>query len=206
MSSEAYHRGELAIARDPSHPAHILPPPLPSGSRVLDVGCGAGQTLLSAYPDARCVGVDVDLEALTLGTQWAPGVAFIQSAAEALPLADGSFDAVVARVSLAYTDISASLREARRVLKPGGTLWMVLHPASIPLAAARTGGPKAWLFFAYIALNSTLFHFTGRTFRLAGRRETFQTASGMRRALRRAGFRDIQVSRAHHFVITATAV
>jgi hypothetical protein len=35
--SEEYHRRELKIALDPSHPTHILPPPVPPSVRVLDV-------------------------------------------------------------------------------------------------------------------------------------------------------------------------
>lgn len=65
--SEQYHRGELKVALDPSHPAHILPPGLPRSHAVLDIGCGAGQTLIAAYPDRISYGVDVDVEALKLG-------------------------------------------------------------------------------------------------------------------------------------------
>src|SRR3954452_15198821 len=62
-----YDESELEIALNPNHPRHILPPALPSSFKVLDVGCGAGQTLLAAYPDRQTVGVDVSREALKAG-------------------------------------------------------------------------------------------------------------------------------------------
>src|SRR5262249_18921537 len=118
--SEAYHRGELAVALDPSHPSHILPPPLEARQLVLDVGCGAGQTLIAAYPDRVSFGLDIDRAALKLGRSLTDRVHFVCARAEALPWPDNSFDLVTARVSLAYTDIGRSLQEIRRVLKSGG--------------------------------------------------------------------------------------
>ena len=57
-------------------------------------------------------------------------------------------------------------------------------------------GRKDWrglIYLAYVALNGLLFHFTLRTCALFGRREYWQTASAMRRVLRKYGFKDIQV-------------
>ncbi len=204
--SEQYHLGEWEVAQDPSHPAHILPPPLPADCRVLDVGCGAGQTLTAAYPDRLTFGIDIDLSALRLGQTLTKDVAFACSQAEALPFRPGEFDFVTARVSLAYTDISRSLQEIRRVLKPGGSLWMTLHPFTIPWEQAKTSGWKGKLLFAYIVLNSALFHLTQRQFPLFGKYESFQTESGIRRALQRCGFSDIAVEQGRHFLVTARAV
>ena len=201
--SRSYHEGELEIAQNSTHPAHILPPDLPPGATVLDIGCGAGQTLIAAYPGRRTVGLDLDIEALQLGQSWTSDVQFICSSAERLPFADQTFDAVIARVSLAYTDLSRSLSEARRVLKETGLLWMVLHPPSIPLKTARQGGGKAWVFFLYISLNSLLFHLSGRMVPFLGRYESFQTVGGITRALERNRFTDITISQGRHFVVAA---
>ena len=67
-NSPEYHLAELALARATSDPRRILPD-IPAGARrVLDIGCGAGQTLLAcAAEDRRSVGVDYDFEALRLG-------------------------------------------------------------------------------------------------------------------------------------------
>jgi ubiquinone/menaquinone biosynthesis C-methylase UbiE len=203
--SAEYHLGELEVARDPTHPGHVLPPPTSPGNLVLDVGCGAGQTLIAAYPDQDSFGIDVDLAALELGRSLASRITFVQGRAEALPFANGQFDLVVARVSLAYTSIPQSLKEIRRVLKPGGKLWMALHTFAVPWEAARRSNWRGKIFFGYIVVNSLLFHLVQREFALLGRHESFQTEHGMRRALQRIGFSEIQVTHQPHFVITARA-
>jgi len=200
----AYHLRELKIAFDPSHPQHILPPAVPIPARVLDIGCGIGQTLLAAYPDQVTFGLDVDFDALKFGTTIAKNVRFVCGLAEALPYRSGEFDFVVARVSLAYTNITPSLMEIRRVLKPSGRVWMTLHTFSI----ARQGRRRDWkgkLFLAYVILNSALFHLVQRQFSVGGRCESFQTERGITLALRRAGFGDIAISRGDHFLVTAQA-
>ncbi|MEP6715422.1 MAG: class I SAM-dependent methyltransferase [Terriglobia bacterium] len=201
--SENYHLRELAIALDASHSAHILPPPLPPSDRVLDIGCGAGQTLIAAYPDRISFGLDIDFDALKLGRSLAENVRFVRARAEALPWRDGEFDLVIARVSLAYTDIAASLLEVRRVLRDGGQLWMTLHPFAIPWKQAVSGNYKGWILFGYILMNSILFHFTQKQFSFRGKFESFQTDGGLTRALRRSGFEQISISRGRHYLVTA---
>jgi SAM-dependent methyltransferase len=199
----AYHKTELQIARDPSHPAHVSPPASAREGLVLDIGCGAGQTLLTAVPRRFAVGLDIDAAALSLAREWSTGAEFVCGRAELLPFPDAQFQNVWARVSLAYTHLTRSLPEIRRVLKPGGSVWMVLHGFSIPWNAAKSGGPRWWIYFAYILLNSALFHCCGKMFGIAGRYESFQTQSGIERALARLGFHDILIHRAKHFVVTA---
>lgn len=204
-SGAAYHEQELSIAQDPSHPAHELPPAAPPGARILDIGCGAGQTLIAAYPGRLTFGLDTDLAALQLGRKWTSSVAFACGQAEALPYRSAEFDLVVARVALAYTEISRSLREIRRVLKPNGTVWMTLHPWSLCLSQARRANWKERLFFAYVAVNGVCFHMLQEQFSLFGRQETFQTEWGIRRALDKAGFRDVEIDRRRRFLVTARA-
>lgn len=201
--SEDYHLGELRIAQDPDHPSHILPPPAAPGARILDVGCGAGQTLHVAYPGEETFGIDIDVSAMTLGQRIAPEVTFVAGRAEHLPFTDVFFDQVVARVSLAYTNIPESLREIFRVLKPEGTLWITLHDPAVPWASAKQSNWKGKVFFAYIVLNSLTLHFLGREFSFFRRYESFQTSGGMTRLLQRAGFVEIMIERGRHFVVTA---
>ena len=201
--SENYHLEELRVATDPSHPSHQLPPAAHSGAHILDVGCGAGQSLIAAYPGRVCFGLDPDLGALRLGQSLTDDVRFACGAAESLPYRSAEFDLVIARVSLAYTDISASLREIRRVLRKDGRLWITLHPFKHSWNQARQANVKGWLFFAYVLANSVLFHLLQRQFSLFGRQESFQTRRGIVRALRRAGFQDIQVEQKAHFLVTA---
>ena len=201
--SEDYHRGELKIALDPSHPAHILPPSLPRSRRVLDIGCGAGQTLIAAYPDRVSFGLDIDFDALKLGRSLTDRVCFVRGKAESLPWPKGQFDMVIARVSLAYTNIGASLKEIHRVLNKGGQLWMTLHPVSVPWRQAKSSDYKGWIFFAYIVANSVCFHLTRKQFPFRGRYESFQTEKGITQALIKNGFEGICISRGRHFLVTA---
>jgi len=203
--SEAYHLGEWRIAQDPNHPSHILPPSVPAGTRVLDVGCGAGQTLAAAYPHFETFGLDIDFDAMAFGRdRIASKVRFTAGRAEQLPFADAEFDLVISRVSLAYTNLPKSVGEISRVLKPGGKLWLALHSFAVPLASVRTSNWKGKIFFAYILLNSLALHFLGRAGSFFGRYESFQTNRGIRRILESAGFRNIVIERGHHFVVTAT--
>lgn len=205
------HTAELQIAFDRSHPAHSLPLIEP-GERVLDVGCGAAQALMAACPyrsagdGGLCTGcartdcptwgygIDTDDNALQIGRQWTRRMVLQQGAAEVLPYADGEFDLVMSRVALPYTDISRSVAEIRRVLRPGGRVWLTVHPFSIVRAMARRANLKGLVFLAYVTLNGLLFHLTLRTFSSLGRRESWQTASAMRRLLERQGFVRIATS------------
>jgi SAM-dependent methyltransferase len=207
VSPGDYHLAELKIALDRGDPAHSLPPPMPVACRILDVGCGAGQTLIAAYPDRISFGLDIDCAALKLGRSLTDRVCFACGAIEALPYREAQFDLVVARVSLPYTNLAASLGEIRRVLKTGGRIWMTLHDFSLVWNQAKRSGLRGAVFFAYILLNSALFHFTGRQFPFLGRYESFQTERGIIRALRRNRFDGISIARRGGiFQVTATVV
>src|SRR5439155_7116311 len=53
------HLAELKIALDPSDPRRFIPAGIPEHSKVLDVGCGAGQTLIAACEDRHAFGLDI---------------------------------------------------------------------------------------------------------------------------------------------------
>ena len=204
--SREYHLAELANALDPSHPRHILPPPLPRSEKVLDVGCGAGQSLIAAYPDRVSYGADIDFDALQQGTTLTTRVCFCQGQAELLPFKSHQFDFVFSRVALPLTNTGVALNEIHRVLKPGGGFWATVHTPAMRWKRAKAAGIKGKCFFVYITLNSVLFHWVQRQFSVFGRYESFQTERGMRRALERIGFGDIEMNkRGEFFVVTARA-
>ncbi len=96
--------------------------------RVLDLGCGGGHAAFAAAPHvAAVVAYDLSAEMLAAVTAEAArrglaNVATRQGRVEALPFADGEFDAVFTRYSAHHWHgFAAALREARRVVKPGGT-------------------------------------------------------------------------------------
>jgi SAM-dependent methyltransferase len=130
-------RGRITL--DPNDPLYVTPSPIPEHARILDVGCGPGQTLIAASKDRRAYGVDVSFEALTLGRTLTGRVTFICGVAEALPFRDCSFDFVIARVSLPYTNIGRSVREIHRVLKPEGKSGRCLRECPFPSGPAFGG-------------------------------------------------------------------
>lgn len=208
--ARAYHEAELAIARSPNHPQRILPTVPPDARSVLDVGCGAGQSLIALGLPSHvvAVGLDRDADALSLGAEWTHDVRFVCGGGESLPFDDGSFDFVFSRVALPYMHVPTALREIHRVLAPAGRMWLVLHGPGIvfsQLAAAIRGGHvKSAMFQSYAAANGALYHLTGRLIRwpIDGRYESFQTRRIILR-LQQAGFSDVQVESDPHFIVRA---
>ncbi len=167
----AHHWRERRIAENPRDPRHLLPPIPPTARRVLDVGCGAGQTLLGCRlgPGILPSGIDGDVEALVLGCTWSPNIRFVAALGEALPFRTAVFDVVFSRVAMPYMAWPRAIAEAARVSRPSGSLWLSLHPLSYALAAlgaaCRRAAWKAVLFNAYVLVNGLLLALTGRTCR-----------------------------------------
>lgn len=94
------------------------------GTRVLDVGCGSGETLtLARFRGADAVGLDPAGHLLEIARDRVPGGEFRRGGMEDLPYGEGSFDAIVYVNSLMFgDDPGAALQEARRVLAPDGRL------------------------------------------------------------------------------------
>jgi SAM-dependent methyltransferase len=82
-------------------------------TRLLDVGCGAGDALSVARDrGADTIGIDPEPS-----TDWA-----VQGDATALPIKSGSVNILLAECVLCLTDLDAALAEANRVLSAGGRL------------------------------------------------------------------------------------
>lgn len=211
MTSRAYHLRELAIAQTSDDPRHVMPAILPRHRRILDIGCGAGQTLIASNlpPDVRATGLDVDFEALRLGRELTERVGFVAGPAEHLPFPAASFDLVLSRVTLPLTCLPAAVAEIGRVTAPGGDLWLVLHSLDKTLRDLRASLlSRHWkraAYRSYVLANGALFHVAGRLLPspLDGHYESFQTDAAISRELRRAGFADIAISAGRHYVVTA---
>ncbi|HEX4332248.1 MAG TPA: methyltransferase domain-containing protein [Usitatibacter sp.] len=214
MDLARYHFLELQIASNPVDTRRVMPPVHAGYRRILDVGCGAGQTLVASSLGAQvtALGIDIDERALHLGRSIDPRIRYVQARGESLPLASGHFDLVISRVALPYMNQRAALAEMARVLEPGGTLWLALHPASQVIhqlrECVRQRDWRSALRRLYALANGAVFHLTGCEMPAPGkgrtRYESFQTPERMRRNLESLGFEDIRVERRGFFVVTAT--
>jgi 2-polyprenyl-3-methyl-5-hydroxy-6-metoxy-1,4-benzoquinol methylase len=102
----------------------------PHGKDVLDVGCGGGSLAraLSAH-GAHVIGVEISEEQLApaIARDGGSGACYLVGRAQELPLNDGSVDVVLFMRALHHVppaDLTLALREARRVLRPGGAVYV----------------------------------------------------------------------------------
>ena len=107
-----------------------------SGQQVLDIAGGTGEPALEIArliaPQGRVVCTDAVAEMVAVAARRAEqsgitNIEFKQCAADRLPFADETFDAVVSRLgAMFFDDTLASLRELLRVLKLGGTIALAV--------------------------------------------------------------------------------
>jgi SAM-dependent methyltransferase len=93
-----------------------------SGTRLLDVGCGAGMTLqLAAERGAVVAGLDVSEGLLAIARRRLPDADLRVGEIDVLPFEDGALDAVTGVNAFQFAaDPVHAFREAARVTRPGG--------------------------------------------------------------------------------------
>lgn len=101
---------------------------LPTGSAVLDAGCGTGgllQHLARTRPQWRYHGLEFDAEAAQLAQQKS-GVAVTRGSVNVMPFADQQFAAILSQDVLYHRNVDerAMLAECFRCLQPGGQLLL----------------------------------------------------------------------------------
>jgi SAM-dependent methyltransferase len=139
-------------AADPQHQAmlraYLADAAIPQGAHVLEVGCGTGAMtrVLATWPGVEeAVGVDPSPVLLAKARELAAGLAnlvFKEADGRALPFADGMFDVVVFHTTLCHVpEPAAMLREAVRVLCPGGCLAVFEGDYATATLATGAGDP-----------------------------------------------------------------
>ncbi len=109
---------------------------------VLELAAGTARNLPFYASDVKLTGVELSSEMAALGKRRAEDLGreidMRVGDAEALPFPDESFDAVVCTYGLCtIPDDAAAIREAKRVLRPGGKILLAEHVRS-PNPAIRT--------------------------------------------------------------------
>ncbi|GAA2904611.1 class I SAM-dependent methyltransferase [Nonomuraea rubra] len=118
------------------------------GPRVLDLGAGTGKlTATLAALGADVTAVEPDPAMLSELRRELPAVRALPGSAEAIPLPDGSVDAVLAGNAMHWFDMAVAGPEIARVLAPGGILaglWNLLDDSVDWVAGlARVSGSAA---------------------------------------------------------------
>ena len=152
MSVGMHRRWKRRLARSAS--------PRP-GEEALDICCGTGdvaRALVAAVKggDLKVTGLDFTEEMLRVARRLTPAgtpITFQQGDALAPPFADARFDLVTVAYGLRnLADLDQGLREALRVLRPGGRL--------VSLEFGRPRNPiLRWIYLGYLRLALPLFGF-----------------------------------------------
>jgi ubiquinone/menaquinone biosynthesis C-methylase UbiE len=122
-----------------------------AGGSVLEIGGGTGANLVHYDGKIESLVVTEPDPAMLRRLQQkarehAPLAKILRAPAEDLPFEDGSFDTVVSTLVLCgVDDQERSLREIRRVLRPGGQLLFLEHVRSDDPALARLQDRMNWL-------------------------------------------------------------
>lgn len=139
------------------------------GDAVLDVGCGTGTVLSYVHKnrDIQGYGLDVSENMIAIAKEKNPEFSFVTGDSAQLPYEDRSMDVIMACMAYHHFPEQEKFRkEALRVLKPGGSLY---------ICDPRFPAPVRWIFNTF--------------FKDAGFRSTKQNAS----AFKDAGFVTKQV-------------
>jgi ubiquinone/menaquinone biosynthesis C-methylase UbiE len=149
---------------------------------IVDVGCGTGHWVGRLLNASRWViGIDPSVEMLRRAPRPLAGHNLIRGCAEALPLANGQFGLVlVVNAVHHFASLGRFVREAARVLRPGGTLGIIgLDPST---------GTDRWYVYDYFPLTRDLD------------RQRYPSSAVISDALHGVGFEHVATAVAQHII------
>jgi ubiquinone/menaquinone biosynthesis C-methylase UbiE len=164
------------------------------GAVIVDVGAGTGtlaRAAVTRWPEVRAIAVDPSTGMLDVGRAEAAKtldrsahrrLSWMSGVAEHLPIAEGSVDVVVSSFTLQYLRSRvAALREAHRIVRPGGAIAVVTWLAN------------DWPFAPWRLLSALLdeLHLERPPSAETGLFRSLQSAAAL---VRRAGFRDVHAT------------
>ncbi len=108
--------------------------------KILDVACGKGETttyLSNYYPPEMITGINISQKQLDIASSKAPSSQFLLMSATDLQFEDNSFDNIICvEAAFHFYTRETFLKEALRVLKPGG--WLTLSDVLMTFEGERT--------------------------------------------------------------------
>jgi len=149
LLGSSYHPGGTRLTRRLLDAIGLQP-----GERLVDVACGVGATSLLAAQEYGGVVDGVDLSeanvklasGAAVATDLSDRATFHLGDAEALPLADGGWDAVICECALCtFPDKPTAVRKMARVLRPGGRLGISDITAHRDRLPDELAGTAAWV-------------------------------------------------------------
>jgi ubiquinone/menaquinone biosynthesis C-methylase UbiE len=126
----------------------------PTGLRVVDIGCGGGiySTALAQMGATQVTGIDSSAPMVHDARRRAEAagisaITFQQGSAESTGLPDGGADLVLQRALIHHlAEPSVAFAEARRILKPGGTLLVQDRTMADVMVPASAQHLRGWFF------------------------------------------------------------
>jgi arsenite methyltransferase len=149
LLGECYHPGGLALTRRLASAVGLR-----AGMRVAEMASGPGTTALALAEEfgVRVTGLELGAGSATRAAEAARArglserVSFVVADAEAVPLADGSVDALFCECAFCtFPDKAQGAREMARVLVPGGRVGIadvVIEAGALP---PELSGAAAWI-------------------------------------------------------------
>lgn len=152
------------------------------GSMLLDISCGRGRLVeLACQQGVRAIGLDFSARAVAAGARRAPAAGWLISNGECAGLKNGCADYVTHIGNLEhYQDPAAGVREAARLLKPGGLACILL--------------PNTFSFFGNIQHVTQ----TGFVFDDGQPLQRYHTRGGWAQLLEANGFKVVRTIRYEH--------